>query len=212
MVSAASQAENPGNNPGQMATGKALLKTTLVLQLALMVLSVSVAATWQWNCSRGGKLLDTAEGGAGRGIKRVLITLYCSWALITSRTIYRTVEYFEFASFTAPAPGASFKLSSVSPVVRYEWYFWVFEATLMLCNSVMWNVRHPARDLPRSERTYLAEDGTEREGPEINDPRRCWQKVVDPFDIWGLVMGPGEKWWEVENEGTTASVGAGLEG
>jgi hypothetical protein len=176
-----------------VAIGKALLKTTLVLQLAVMVLFVSVAARWQWNCSRGGKLLYTANGGAGRNIKRVLITLYCSYALITSRTIYRTMEYFEFASFTAPAPGASFEPSSLSPVIRYKWFFWVFEATLMLCNSVMWNVWHPARDLPRSDRTYLAGDGTKREGVELKDPRRCWLKWVDPFDIWGLVMGNNEK-------------------
>jgi hypothetical protein len=212
MLSGAPQALDPSNAPSSVASGKALLKAMLVLQLAVVVLFVSVAARWQWNCSRDGKLLYTANGGAGRNIRRILITLYCSCALITARTIYRTVEYFEFASFTAPAPGASFETSSLSPVVRYEWFFWIFEATLMLCNSVMWNVRHPGRDLPRSGRTYLAQDGTEREGIEIEDPRNCWVRLVDQFDIWGLLMGNDEKWWEVKNEGTSTGQGAGLEG
>ena len=211
ICSGAPQSVNTNNNSGQIASGKALLKTALLLQLAVMVFLVSVAARWQWNCSRSGKLLPTAQGGEQRNTKRVLSTLYCSCALITCCTIFRTVEYFEYSSSTVPAPGAFLDASSVSPVIRYEWFFWVFDATVMLCNSALWSVRHPARDLPRSERTYLAEDGTERQGLAIEDPRRCWVKVLDPYDIRGLVMGYHEKWWEVGVEDTSTRSGARLE-
>lgn len=202
-ASGAAQAANLSYTPYQVAVGKALLKTSLVLQLAVMVLFVSLAAKWQWNCSRGRKLLCTTRG-TRRNIKSVMITLYYSCVLITIRTIYRTVEYFEFASFTAPAPGASFEPRSLSPVIRYEWFFWIFEATIMLCNSAMLNVRHPARQLPRSDRTYLAEDGTEKEGVEFGDRRTFWKTLVDPFDIWGILVGNDEKWWEAKNWGAHA--------
>lgn len=39
---------------------------------------------------------------------------------------------------------------------RYEWFFNVFEATLMLCNSWLWSVRHPRKYLPRSTRVCLS--------------------------------------------------------
>jgi RTA1 like protein len=211
ICSGAPQSVNTKNNSGQRASGKALLKAALLLQLAVMVFLVSVAARWQWNCRRRGKLLFTAQGGERRNIKRVLSTLYCSCALITCCIIFRTVEYFEYSSFTASVPGVFLDTSSVSPVIRYEWFFWVFDATVILCNSALWSVRHPARDLPRSERTYLAEDGTERQGSAIEDIRRCWAKVLDPFDIWGLVMGYHEKWWEVGVEDTSTRGGAHLE-
>jgi hypothetical protein len=210
ICSGAPQSVNTHNNSGQIASGKALLKAALLLQLAVMVFLVSVAARWQWNCSRG-RLLFTAQGGERGNIKRVLSTLYCSCALITCCNIFRTVEYFEYSSFTAPAPGAFLDTSSISPVIRYEWFFWVFDAPVILCNSALWSVRHPARDLPRSERTYLAEDGTERQGLAIEDLRRCWAKVLDPFDIWGLVIGYHEKWWEMGVEDTSTSGGAHLE-
>jgi hypothetical protein len=211
ICSGAPQSVNEHNSSGQIASGKALLKSALLLQLAVMIFLVSVAARWQWNCSRGGNPLPAAQGGTRYDIKRVLSTLYCSCALITCCTIFRTVEYFEYSSFTAPTAGTALGTSSVSLVIRYEWFFWVFDATVMLCNSVLWNVMNPARDLPRSEKTYLAEDGTERQGSAIDDPRRCWAKVLDPFDIWGLVMGYHEKWWEVGLEDTSTGGGAHLE-
>jgi hypothetical protein len=186
------------NTPYGVSVGLALLKTSLVLQLGSIVFLILVAARWQWNCSRDEKF-NSAKRGTGRNIKKVLNTLYCSCALIIARIIYRIVECFEYGSITAPGPGTLYEPSSISPVIRYEWFFWVFEATLMLCSSVVFNLRHPAQDLPKGHTTYLAEDGTEMEGVEYRDCRKCWVKLVDPFDIGRILRVDDETWWERSN-------------
>ena len=104
------------------------------------------------------------------------------------RTIYRVVEYFDLASLRFSDP--DFDPKSMTPLVRYEWFFYVFEAALMLINLVMMNVRHPRKWLPEDSNTYLAVDGsTEKLGPGWKDPRPFWQTVVDPFDVTGMVRG-----------------------
>ena len=178
--------------------GQALLKTSLFLQLIFMVFLVSVAARWQWNCSCDGKL-DTAKRRAGRNITYELNTLYFSCLLIIARTIYRIVECFEYGSFPTPGPGTLYEPSSISPLIRYEGFFWVFEATLMLCNTAVWNLRHPALDLPRSHNTYLGEDGIEMEGVAYRDCRGWWIRLVDPFDIGRIFRVDKERWWEKSN-------------
>ncbi|KXG48841.1 RTA-like protein [Penicillium griseofulvum] len=166
--------------------GKALLKAALIMQIALMVGFVSLAARFHFNCSRGGVL--------NHKIKRALLVLYCSCTLITIRTIYRTVEYFTAASLNAYSD-----LEHISPVLKQEWFFWVFEVVLMYSNTTLLNVFHPMRWLPHSNKIYLAEDGvTEIEGPGYDDPRHWIQTIIDPFDIFGLVVkrGKQEKYWK----------------
>lgn len=56
----------------------------------------------------------------------------------------------------------------------------------MLANSVMLNVMHPGRLLPRDARVYLGTDGvTELKGPGWRDPRKWWWQLMDPFDFVG---------------------------
>jgi hypothetical protein len=178
-------------------TGKALLKAALIMQIALMTGFVALAGRFHFNCSKGGVL--------NHKIKRALLVLYCSCTLITIRTIYRTVEYFTAASLNAFSD-----LDHISPVLKQEWFFWVFEVVFMYANTTLLNVFHPMRSLPRSNKIYLAEDGvTEIEGPGYNDPRHWLQTVVDPFDIYGLIANRGkrEKYWEAggaRGEDTTA--------
>jgi hypothetical protein len=171
--------------------GKALLKAALIMQIALMVGFVSLAARFHFNCSRGGVL--------NHKIKRALLVLYCSCTLITIRTIFRTVEYFTAASLNAYSD-----LENISPVLKEEWFFWVFEVVLMYGNTTLLNVFHPMRWLPHSNKIYLAEDGvTEIEGPGYDDPRHWLQTIIDPFDIIGLIIKQGkqEKYWEVSPAG-----------
>jgi hypothetical protein len=127
--------------------------------------------------------------------------------LILSRTIYRIVEYFSVAELRY---GKDFDPATINPVVRYEWYFYVFEAAVMLINLVMFNIRHPRRYLPRNNKIYLSPDGTtEIEGPGYKDPRKLWQTLVDPFDIRGLINGRGrqnEEFWQMrDGQGTQPS-------
>ncbi|KAK8076181.1 hypothetical protein PG994_003453 [Apiospora phragmitis] len=123
----------------------------------------------------------------GQG-RQPLTTLYLSSAIIATRTIYRVVEYFEISNVDFGAP--DFDPMSVSPIVRYEWFFYVFEAGLMLANSVLLNVRHPPRWLPESTKVYLARDGVvEVAGPGYKHDRNFFATLVDPFDLYGMIKG-----------------------
>ena len=141
--------------------GRDLIKAALFIQLGVIACFVALAAHFHRRCYKAGLL--------PKNLKAILLTLYASSALITVRTIYRTVEYL---SLSAIHVEPRFNPMSISPIVRYEWFFWVFEGVMMLANSVLLNVRHPARFLPRSNKVYLAEDGvTEVEGPGYEDKR-----------------------------------------
>src|SRR5699024_3001182 len=101
---------------------------------------------------------------------------------------YRIVEYFSVAKLKFREAG--FDPMSMSPIIRHEWFFYVFEAAVMACNCALFNARHPRRYLPRNNTIYLAQDGvTEVEGPGFKDPRPFWQTLVDPFDLRGLAKG-----------------------
>ncbi|KAK6608137.1 RTA1 domain-containing protein [Botrytis cinerea] len=98
----------------------------------------------------------------------------------------------------------------ISPIIRYEWFFWVFEASLMTCNTFLLNWRHPMRFLPRNNKIYLGEDGvTEIEGTGYHDERKWWITFIDPFDIGGMFKGRNmhREFWE---QGGVESVGQGV--
>lgn len=171
-------------------TGQALLKTALILQLAVMGVQLALGGRYH-NRGRKTGILKNNTGSAD--IQNVLMTLYLSCFLITVRTIFRTVEYFLISDFH-PGPGTP--ESDVSVLVRYEWWFWFFEATLMFLNSSLLNWRHPGKYLPVNRKAYLDMQGVEKDGLEFGDHRPVWRKIVDPLDLVGLVMGGDEKWWE----------------
>ena len=168
--------------------GKALLKSALVLQLGVLFLFVVLASYFHRKCKRANLLPNN--------LSAVLHTLYASSLLIGVRTIFRTVEYFTTASlnfYDIKDP------NSISPLFRYEWFFWVFESSLMILNTFLLNARHPMRFLPRDNKIYLAEDGvTEVQGPGYEDKRKFWVTLVDPFDLNGLLKGRNlqERFWE----------------
>ncbi|KAL5340114.1 hypothetical protein BJX70DRAFT_387548 [Aspergillus crustosus] len=168
--------------------GDALLKSALILQLALMVGFVSLAATFHRRCSRVGVL--------NQKLIRVLAVLYCSCGFITIRTIFRTVEYFSAAAeHTWDNP------DDVHYIIKNEWVFWLFEVAIMYANTTMLNIFHPMDCLPRSNKIYLARDGkTEIEGPGFQDPRPWYITFIDPFDIANLLFNKGKqrKYWEVD--------------
>lgn len=202
----AQRAVNSSSTPGEIAAGKALLKAALIAQLFVLSLFVMVAGRFHYNCSKAG-MLATA-GDNRRRILGVLITLYASSALIGTRTIYRTVEYFETAAIPAPQAGEVYNVNSISPIIRYEWFFYVFEVTLMFTNTMLLNFRHPGKYLPKKLTTYLGEDGVEREGCKFKDTRNFFRKTFDPFDIWGLLKGNDKKdrWWEKADESARTDV------
>lgn len=188
----ASYSSNANLPQSKQNIGRDLLKAALIIQLCIIASFILLAVYFHRKCHKANLLPEN--------LKAVLYTLYCSSALIVIRTIYRTVEYFAISEIRV-GPGVN--PMSISPIVRYEWFFWVFEALLMIANSVLLNVRHPARFLPENNKIYLAEDGiTEIVGPGYEDKRNFLLTVFDPFDLVGLVKGrdKGGRYWEGQHE------------
>ncbi|ORY07024.1 hypothetical protein BCR34DRAFT_631961 [Clohesyomyces aquaticus] len=170
--------------------GHTMMKVSLILQIVVITLFVLLAAM-----THRRSLKDRFEI---RSVEGPLLTLYVSTAIILVRTIYRAVEHFAFESTPA---GLDFDAQDLSPMLRYEWFFYVFEASLMLVNEVWWNLRHPRRYLPEDFRVYLAQDGvTEVQGPGWDDGRNWIVTFLDPFG-WVLKNneskeGKQKKFWE----------------
>ncbi|KAL7619981.1 hypothetical protein AAE478_010529 [Parahypoxylon ruwenzoriense] len=161
-------------------TGQSLLKAALILQLVVVTLFLALAATFQMRCRKNG--INHVK------VNQSLLTLYISSAIILVRCIYRAVEFFDLDTTDFSSP--EFDPSTLSAIIRYEWFFYVFEATLMLCNSVLLNVRHPRLWLPKSTKVYLAKDGiTEITGPGYKQERNFFVTLVDPFDLYGVIKG-----------------------
>lgn len=96
-----------------------------------------------------------------RAVRTPLATLYCSMALILARCVYRLVEFAMGSTSISLADYDA--LLALSPLLRYEVFFYVFEAALILINLALWNAFHAGRYLPRDKAVVLALDGrTER--------------------------------------------------
>lgn len=146
--------------------GDILMKSSLIIQLVVVALFFLLAATFQRRCMK--------SGTHPRSVSIPLWTLYTSTGLIFVRCIYRLVEHFGATDMDNPGP-----------IMRHEWFFYVFEASLMLVNSVLWNWCHPRRFLPEKSNIYLARDGTsEIEGPGWKDTRPFLVTVMDPFGLF----------------------------
>lgn len=122
----------------QQELGRTLLRVTLILQLVVIGLFLTLA-TYFWNTCR-------KHGLNNRNLNQALLTLYISNALILTRCIYRAVEFFE-VSAVRDWDSPDFH---PSPIIQYEALFYIFEGSLMLCNTFLINVRHPRQFLPHS--------------------------------------------------------------
>ena len=171
----------------------------------MLLCFLGLAIAFHRRCKRAGLLRHN--------LRNVLLTLYASTSIIFIRTIYRTVEYFLIVNTDFSNPNLD--PDTLSPVVRYEWFFYVFEAIPMFVNTFLLNASHPAKYLPRSNKVFLAEDGkTEIEGPGYHDKRFWLITLFDPFDIVGLIrnriMGKGSlKYWEQGQQGAVTTLAEG---
>jgi hypothetical protein len=184
----AAYVSNNSLSQNKQEIGHNLLRAGLAIQLDVIVSFFSLAIYFQSICQK--------HGLTPRHLRSVLTTLYFSSTVVLIRTIYRTFEYFVAARIYV-VPG--FDPLTISPVIRYEWFFWVFEVTIMLANSILLNFRHPEMYLSRNNKIYSLDDGvTEIEGPGFEDKRPILVTCIDPFDIIGLFQGRDKKtrYWE----------------
>lgn len=161
-------ASNSSASSGQQSLGGNLILAALATQLFVIIIFIGLAGLFHRRCATT-KIPSSA-------VNTMLATLYASMTLILVRCIYRMVEHAGDTKIDLVDLDA---LRSLSPLLRYEAYFYVFEASLMLVNSVLWNVWHPGRFLPLDHHIYLARDGTEMQREEDMDRRPLLAKTAN---------------------------------
>ncbi|KAK0616924.1 RTA1 like protein-domain-containing protein [Immersiella caudata] len=145
-------AANPSSSQPNRSLGKDLILASLALQLTILLIFVALASIFHSRLVKSKFSTST--------ITTPLFTLYASTFLIFARCIFRLVEHT--TGPTAVRLSDPESLKSLTPLLRYEWYFYVFEATLMLLNSVLWNVWNAGRYLKKG--VCLDPDGREVQG------------------------------------------------
>jgi hypothetical protein len=158
---------NVSSSPAAQKLGSHLTIAALVIQLVVVVIFIYLAALFHLRCVKANVLV--------KSVKTVLVTLYMSMTLILIRCLYRLVEHtgntkVDYANLES--------LRNLSPLLRYEAFFYLFEATLMLINSILWNIWNPGRFLPKDYHIYLAQDGSEVVGDEHSDDRPLLAKTA----------------------------------
>lgn len=151
---------NPSSTQSIQELGSKLTKASLAFQLGVIIVCVVLAGLFFRKC--------TKEGIRSRNINVPLIVLSSSMFLILIRCIYRLVEHVGNVGLDI---GDLESMRQLTPILRYEWFFYVFESTTMLLNSAVWNLWHPGRYLPRLHNVHLLPDGTEAESEEETDTR-----------------------------------------
>ncbi|KAL5335319.1 hypothetical protein BJX70DRAFT_401734 [Aspergillus crustosus] len=162
-----SLASNPSSASSQQTLGSNMTIAAIALQLAVIITFVILAGVFHHRCRKAGLTPKAAMVP--------LRTLYMSMGLIFIRCIYRAVEH---SGHTTKDLDSIQFLRELTPILRYEWFFYVFEATLMLLNSVLWNIWSPGRFLPQSYSVYLGRDGVEKFVEEVKDERTVGEKVL----------------------------------
>ncbi|XP_014559648.1 hypothetical protein COCVIDRAFT_35166 [Bipolaris victoriae FI3] len=182
---------NPNVPRSYIKRGDVLLKASLVLQVGVITVFCIIAGIFHARCIRGG--ITT------RKVRGPLVTLYLSMMLILLRTVYRIIEHFGTTAIHEHS-SPDWDPQTLSPVLRYEWFFWVFEASPMLVNSILWNYRHPRHYLPEDYHVYVAQNGrNELQGPGWKDDMPWWMTFIDPCGLTASLAGSKRKekpFWE----------------
>ncbi|KAF1978821.1 hypothetical protein BU23DRAFT_449207 [Bimuria novae-zelandiae CBS 107.79] len=165
--------------------GHGLTKAALITQIIVISVFIGLAGVFHYRCRKAN--INSSK------VQTPLLTLYLSTIFIMIRTVYRTVEHFG-VSRVPVKPGPDFDPMSLSPMVRYEWYFATFEAGLMLSNTFLWNGLHPRLFLPEDYHIYLAQDGiTELQGPGWEGEQSWLMTFIDPCGLTVLLSGKSKR-------------------
>ena len=197
----AARASDPAGSSSKLASGKALLRASIFIQLGCFCVFPTLCIIFHRRCLREGII---PRGGPRawwvHKVGRVLCLLYVASTFIIARNSFRIVDVW---------------LGYDSYVAKHEAFWYVFDGALMFILSVMFNVFHPmdGKFLPTSNKIYLTRYGEEKEGPGWVDKRPFICTLFDPFDLYGLVTRreSKNKFWEedekqMETEGRLGAV------
>ncbi|KAF2150254.1 hypothetical protein K461DRAFT_287839 [Myriangium duriaei CBS 260.36] len=173
---------------GMRKVALALLQASLIIQIAVIGFFVTMMVVFHLRARRNGVF--------PRNVQIPLYTLYFTTLLILIRCVYRTVEHF---SNDGLGDKANIPYAQWSPLVRYEWFFYVFEASLMITIMYLWNALHPRNYLPENFHIYLARDGvSEVVGPGWTDNRSFFVTLFDPFGFFSNRPKDEKPFWETD--------------
>jgi hypothetical protein len=158
---------NPSSSHTTQSLGEYMSIVAIALQIIVILVFSYLAGTFHRRCIKANV--------HAHNVKSLLFTLYGSMFLIFVRCIYRLVEHTGNTNVDIDNLEA---LRELSPILRYEAFFYIFEAVLMFVNSVLWNVWHPGRLLPKDHHVYLGRDGVEVVGEEDADERPLLAKTA----------------------------------
>ena len=120
----------------QTPFGQTLLKISIGLQVLLLLFLICISGIFYSRLCRAG--LRTRE------LRTVFIMLYASMNLLVLRTDFRLVEIY----------ATSAKTAHTSSVVRHEWLFYIFEASMLLANELVCGFWHPGQYLSERDECY----------------------------------------------------------
>ncbi|KAK2750131.1 hypothetical protein FQN57_004626 [Myotisia sp. PD_48] len=177
--------------------GRNLVRVAMSVQLGLFLcFSILVFIFQRRAVNRGVWKPSYGEKGVPGWIK-VVYTLYASSVLIMIRSGYHIAgkKICLTPLFAMLVVNINVMIESFLPIDHpfrtNEAPFMFLEALLMLINVVMFNIFNPGFLLPRNSHIYLLPDGTEEEDESaewtLEDTRPSKQKILDPFDIRGLI-------------------------
>ncbi|KAG8915733.1 hypothetical protein FRC01_003526, partial [Tulasnella sp. 417] len=136
----------------QMKIAQKVLLTGLALQVITFGIFFFVAIAFDIRSSRAPALQPFRE--QMQGMRKLWIAFYISAALVTIRSIFRTVEFAEI-KFT---PGND---NADGYLLNHEWPMYVFDSILILISIFFFSVWHPGAYLPAKKGLRI--DGTYEE-------------------------------------------------
>jgi hypothetical protein len=161
-------ASNAKGGSRTTALGAHLTVAAISIQLVAILIFVALAGMFYLRIQKASLSAPNAN--------TMIFTLFASMALICIRSIYRLVEHAGPSNIDISDIDA---LRALSPLYRYEAFFYVFEASVMLANSALWNIWNPGRFLPSNHRIHLTREGGEVEGPRDPDKRSVLIKTLN---------------------------------
>lgn len=135
--------------PHQARVAQKILVTGLLLQIITFGIYTVLAILFDFRSSRDPAL--RAYKTQLESLRMLWIAFYISAALITIRTIYRTVEFMNVV------PSSSGLYNQDGYLFNREWWFFVFESVPILFSVIVFSIWHPRAYLPPRKGFHISE-------------------------------------------------------
>lgn len=142
----------PGESENLVMDGIHIYMGGVGMQLLSMFIFLAFVIQFHTQVAQNERAGLMTISGPGRQWKRVSIALYLALFLISMRCIYRLVEFA-----LGVTPGGN------NPIPFNEWYFYVFDATIIFFAAVVLNLVHPGIQALRGPEGELPKGMTRKE-------------------------------------------------